>query len=237
MRRLRAALVALTLLVAASPAAAPLVLDSAASPNVAHVAQGELKGHQWQPRELAAANYAAGFEDAETLVVATAVELAESQGYSRAQNTNPDGSVDRGPWQLNSIHKDISDACAYDLTCSTSKAFSLWAARRSSFGDWAAYNSGVYLRDSYLGRAVVGVANMLADRLLQVPVPPHADGTPYVHAFTTPLASYQFRVVQGLIANQKAAKTLGWGAKSAAVVSATQTALAPGRTAVRKTIP
>lgn len=222
----------------ASPLSVPLVQQFAsASPTVAHIQQGELKGRQIQPRELAAMFYEAGWQDAETLTVAVAVCLAESQGYQYAINQNSNGTYDRGIWQLNSIHTAWTDAVAYDPVRATAAAFSLYVNRGSSFEDWAAYNSGVYLRDSYLGRAVVGVANFLGERLLSYHVPPHADGTPYVHSFTTPIATYQFRVVQGLIANQRAAKALGWGAKPSSVVLATQKALAPGRTVVKRTIP
>src|SRR5689334_17109501 len=114
---------------------------------------GELRGHQYQPREIARFAYEAGWQDAQTLVVAVAVCLAESQGYDHAVNENPDGSLDRGLYQLNSVHKDITDAIAYDAKKATDAAFKLWVARGSDFSDWAAYTSGVYLHDSYIGRA------------------------------------------------------------------------------------
>lgn len=197
---------------------------------------GELKGHQWQPRELAEFNYDAGWQDAEQLVVSVAVELAESQGFDRAQNVNPDGSIDRGAWQLNSIHKAITDDIAYDIKRATTAAFRLYVAR-DSFDDWAAYTSGVYLHDSYLGRACVGVANFLADRFLKVPVPDHDDGTPYVHHFETPLADFRFRVGTQLYHNKQAGKALGWESASKAKVLACQVELAKGRAAARPTLP
>lgn len=202
---------------------------------------GELKGHQVQPRELAQYDYEAGFTDARDLVVAVAVELSESQGFDHAINTNPNGTADRGVWQLNTIHPDYTDEIAYDPAKASRAAFALYSSRKragqTGFEDWYGYLNGIYLHDSYIGRAVVGVANFLGDQLLKRPVPFKVDGTPYVHGFTTPMASYQFRVVQGLIANQRAAKVLGFGAKSAAVVLAAQKELAPGRTVVKKTIP
>ena len=197
---------------------------------------GELKGHQWQPRELAAWNYDAGWQDAEQLVVSVMVELAESQGYDHAVNVNPDGSVDRGLWQLNSIHKGITDEIAYDPKRATTAAFNLYVAR-GGFGDWAAYTSGVYLHDSYIGRACVGVANCLGERFLAVPVPDHLDGTPYEHKFTTPLANFQHRLAGCLMHSNRGSTTLGWQAAAKSKVAEVQGELAKARTAAKAALP
>ena len=198
---------------------------------------GELKGHQWQPREIARWAYDAGWQDAETLAVAVCVCLAESQGYDHALNINPDGSQDRGIWQLNSIHKDITDEIAYDPKRATDAAFKLYVSAGSSFEDWAAYKSKVYLHDSYLGRACVGVANFLAERFLAVPVPDHDDGTPYVHRFTTPVANFQFRLSGVLNHLDHGRQMLGWQAASKTLVNAVQQELANGDRVAKATLP
>ncbi len=198
---------------------------------------GELKGHQWQPREIAEWCYDAGWQDAEVLLVATCVCLAESQGYDHALNVNPDGSRDRGIWQLNSIHQAITDEIAYDPEAATGVAFKLYVARSSSFGDWAAYNSGVWLHDSYLGRACVGIANFLGDRFLKVPVPDHLDGTPYEHRFTTPVANFQHRLAGCLAHSNRASTTLGWQQAAKSKVAEVQGELAKARTAARAALP
>ena len=196
---------------------------------------GVLRGHQLQPRELAALNYDAGWQDAEQLVVAVMVELAESQGYDHAENTNPDGTRDRGVWQLNSVHKQITDEIAFDPKRATAEAFKLYVAR-GDFTDWAAYNSGVYLHDSYLGRACVGVANFLAERFLAVSVPDWA-GKPYEHRFTTPVASFQFRVSGAMEHLTEARKLLGWQPASAAKVQTVQAELSKGQRVIKATLP
>jgi hypothetical protein len=197
---------------------------------------GSLAGHQWQPREIAGWCYDAGWKDAFLLVTAVAVVLAESQGYDRAVNTNPDGSIDRGIFQLNNVHKNITDYIAYDPVAATDAAFGLYVSR-GSFADWAAHQSGVWLHDSYLGRATRGVGNMLADRLLQEPVPDHADGTPYVHAFTTPVLSFQHQT-GGMLAHLKQGrKLLGWKAANMTVVGSVQTELAHGEAAAKAPLP
>jgi hypothetical protein len=198
---------------------------------------GELLGHQLQPREIAALAYDAGWQDAEVLLVAVCVCLAESQGFTKAINVNPDGSRDRGPWQLNDIHKHITDEIAYDPKRATAEAFKLYVARSSSFEDWAAYTSGVYLHDSYLGRACVGVANFLGERFLAAPVPDHPDGTPYVHKFKTPIANYQFRLSGVLGHLDRARHQLGWQAVGKLTVGAVQQELAAGDRVAKATLP
>ncbi len=126
---------------------------------------GQLLGKQIQPRKLAGFAYDAGFKDAHNLVVAVMVILSESQGFDHAINTNPDGSSDRGIWQLNTIHAWITDEMAYDPAQASAAAFKLYMAN-SGFKPWAAFTSGVYLNDRYLQRACLGVQNHLAETLV-----------------------------------------------------------------------
>jgi hypothetical protein len=198
---------------------------------------GELKGHQLQPREIAALAYEAGWEDAIVLTVAVSVCLAESQGYDHAINVNPDGSQDRGIYQLNSIHKAITDEIAYDPKKATAEAFKLWVARDSDFSDWAAYTSGVYLHDSYLGRATRGVGNFIADELLQWPVPNRADGTAYEHRFTSPVLSFQHQTAGAIHWLETGKKHLGYGTKSKDVVQLAQKDMSNGLIAAKQALP
>src|SRR5215469_18063594 len=57
-------------------------------------------------------------------VTATAVALAESGGNPAALGQNPDGSRDRGLWQVNDrAHPDVADACAFDPSCNAQAAY------------------------------------------------------------------------------------------------------------------
>lgn len=86
----------------------------------------------------------AGFKGQDAYVI-TAIAQAES-GLC-ANNTSPpnaDGSVDRGPYQLNSkAQAQYSDVCAYDWACAAKAAKSIhdsWGG----FGAWTTYTSGKY---------------------------------------------------------------------------------------------
>lgn len=155
---------------------------------------GELKGTQLQPREIARLCWEAGWQDAETLLVAVCVALSESQGFTRAHNINSNGSEDFGIFQINVAKDDITDALKeklYDPKENVDRAMALYLRR--GFEPWYGYTKGVYLHDSYIGRALVGVANFLGERILAVPVPDWG-GEPYVHKFTTPMVDHHFRV-------------------------------------------
>ena len=69
------------------------------------------------------------------LVMAIAVALAESGGDPSAVDHDANGTVDRGLWQINSVHTDFSASCDFDPTCAASAAYSLSDGGR----DWAAW--------------------------------------------------------------------------------------------------
>lgn len=196
---------------------------------------GALLGTQLEPRYIARLVYEAGWNDAFFAFTSVAVSLAESQGWTRAIHVNKDGSRDRGIWQLNDVHKEITDEIAYDPVRATAAAFKLWAARRG-WEDWAAYTSGVYLHDSYIGRAIRGLGNYIAEDTLSVPVPDWA-GKPYEHRFTTPMLAYQHQVAGGLAHVGAALKVLGSQAASKDKVLATRTELGKATTALRASLP
>jgi len=190
---------------------------------------GALLGHQWEPWQLAKWCYEAGWQDAFFLTTSVQVILAESQGYDHAIHVNLDGSRDRGIWQLNDIHKHITDEIAYDPVRATAEAFKLYAAR-NGWEDWAAYTSGVFLHDSYLGRAVRGVGNYLGRATMEVPVPDW-NGKPYEHSYSPTILNYEHRLAGMREHLEKARNTLGFGAKTEAVVWSTQLELGKALTA------
>lgn len=133
---------------------------------------GELLGVAVQPRKLAELAYDVGITDALELVVAVAICLAESQGYDRAYNDNldPAGNVasrDVGLWEINIPASKIGtqiEEDLYDRQNNAAAMFALYKNRR--WQPWAAYNSNVFLHDSYVRRASLGVMNFLAEKLV-----------------------------------------------------------------------
>ena len=104
--------------------------------------------------DIAIASYAyeGGFRSVTRLTIATAVALAESHGQVNARNNNTDGSIDRGLWQINSVHKQ------YDIHRLDDPVYNARAAYALSLGGnvwtpWSAFNNGSWKK--YLGRAQV----------------------------------------------------------------------------------
>ncbi len=96
------------------------------------------------------------------LVTAVAVGMAESGCSPTASNSNgptkgcPNGSVDRGLWQINSCyHPTVSKNCAYDAQCNANAAYRI-SSGGSNWQPWVTYNNGrckAYLDQA---RAAVG---------------------------------------------------------------------------------
>jgi hypothetical protein len=124
--------------------------------------------------DLMRACRAAGWEMNKGVINAFAVSAAEDSTrdlQAKYVNSQLDpsspayNSVDRGPWQLNSYyHAEVSDACAYDLTCSTQQARRIYLANKSSFGAWSAWQNGRYKSYVDLGYAVYDLDNALQAR-------------------------------------------------------------------------
>src|SRR3712207_2365011 len=103
----------------------------------------------------------AGFTG-DRLVTAVAVGMGESSCRADAQNANgptkgcPNGSVDRGLWQINSCwHPSVSKSCAYDAQCNANAAYRI-SSGGTNWKPWVAYTNGRY--EDYLddARAAVG---------------------------------------------------------------------------------
>jgi hypothetical protein len=83
-------------------------------------------------------------------VVAVAVGMAESYcekdavGHNPPTSGCPNGSDDRGLWQINSCyHPEVSDHCAFKPTCNARAAKRISDHGRD-WSPWSAFNSGAY---------------------------------------------------------------------------------------------
>lgn len=119
------------------------------------------KGPHILPRDIAKLAYEAGWIDADRLLVAVSVCIAESNGYTHARHTNADGSIDRGLWQINSSHTDITDAQADDPVRATAFARNLYEAHNNTFTPWAAFTNLAYRGPRAMPYAAQGIANFL----------------------------------------------------------------------------
>lgn len=113
----------------------------------------------------------AGFERSE-LVDAVSVMTAESGRYPDAwhENIDPDtgdvSSIDRGLFQINSLHGADS---TFDVLANAAYAHKLYKA--NGFTPWAAYNSGAYAVYKPLVLAVL-VLGLWRSRVAQVEARP-----------------------------------------------------------------
>lgn len=84
-------------------------------------------------------------------VLTTAIAKAESGCDPDAVGTNPptsgcpDGSRDRGAWQINDCyHPTVSDECAFDLKCNAEAAYQIYLDRDSTFEPWTTYSTRAF---------------------------------------------------------------------------------------------
>ena len=177
---------------------------------------GELKGLQWQARDLAKLLYDGGWKEPVNLVTMLAVLLSESQGYQGAVNDNLDAagaikSRDCGLLQINipasKIGTDEEQRLFDDPEYNVARGRALYTTKTATgirgFQPWYGYTKHVYLRDTYVKRASRGVGNFLAAQLLErTPTDILNDGQPYVHKLTNPVLDYQYRVVEMAVAHR-----------------------------------
>jgi hypothetical protein len=83
--------------------------------------------------------------------IGAAIAMAESQGVKNCQHLNSDGSIDRGPFAINSKwHPEVPDSCAYSLSCSAQAAREIagggkgGAVKDVDWSPWTTYKSGAY---------------------------------------------------------------------------------------------
>ena len=77
--------------------------------------------------------------------LASAVAMAESGGNPMASNVNTNGTIDRGLWQINSIHGALS---TFDIMGNARAAYSI-SSGGSNWRPWVAYTTGRHR--AYLG--------------------------------------------------------------------------------------
>ncbi len=73
--------------------------------------------------------------------MAIAIALAESGGDPTATDHDANGTVDRGLWQINSVHTQFSASCDYDPRCGAGAAFSI-SAGGTDWEPWTTYQNG-----------------------------------------------------------------------------------------------
>ena len=107
-------------------------------------------GGKYSYRELVELWIRAG-GDPKVAHIAAAVALAESAGDPNAKNIgNSDGSIDRGLWQINSVHGSLSTT----NVMANARAAVRISSGGSNFQPWVAYNSGAYRQ--YVGSRSTG---------------------------------------------------------------------------------
>jgi hypothetical protein len=74
--------------------------------------------------------------------IAAAVAYAESRGNQHARHVNSDGSIDLGPWQVNSVHGFDSGRLVNDAVYSAKAAHDVW--EHQGWGAWTTFRSGAY---------------------------------------------------------------------------------------------
>lgn len=72
--------------------------------------------------------------------IMAAIAMAESGGNPTATNHNHDGSIDRGLWQINSVHGNLS---TFDPMANAKAAVSIKNGPQG-FSAWVTYTSGAY---------------------------------------------------------------------------------------------
>src|SRR5690349_2412797 len=96
------------------------------------------------------------------LRVCVAIAWAESGlrsdavGYNGPTSGCPDGSRDRGLWQINDCyHPGVSDDCAFDPNCNGRAMFAI-SNGGTNWRPWSTYNNGAY--QEYLHAADLAIA-------------------------------------------------------------------------------
>jgi hypothetical protein len=120
-------------------------------------------------------------QPARNIDVATLVAIAFAENMGRAtgseiptdrsnsEGNEPEGSVDRGMWMINSYwHPTVTDECAYDWRCATRytvDSLVRWdrTDQTSRFGAWTAFKVGNHVTHLPLAWMAVRVADRRAD--------------------------------------------------------------------------
>jgi len=122
------------------------------------------------PRKCTKKALNAGWQDA-NLVIATAIALAESGcnpdavGYNGPTEGCPDGSEDRGSWQINDCyHPGVSDECAFKLKCNAEAAYDIYQDASDTFEPWSTWDSRSFR--FYLTEARKAVKKVTGEKII-----------------------------------------------------------------------
>jgi hypothetical protein len=103
----------------------------------------------------------AGYRTRDRLIMAVAVGMGESRCRSSVWHRSrptpgcPNGSIDRGIWQINDCyHAEVSDSCAQDAQCNANAAYRI-SRQGTDWRPWAAYQNRSYRR--FLSQAQAAV--------------------------------------------------------------------------------
>jgi Lysozyme like domain len=102
--------------------------------------------------------YANGFLTG--LDTAIAVAMAESSGQVGATHTNADGSIDRGLWQINSVHAEYDASRLLSDPGYNAQAAYAISGGGTNWNPWTTYRSGAY-------RQFLHDANAVAEQIYQ----------------------------------------------------------------------
>ena len=91
---------------------------------------------------IAQVAFQAGFHG-QGLRTAIAVALAESGGNPSAHNQNSNGSIDRGLWQINSVHVQYDPIKLFDPAYNAQAAFQI-SSGGNNWNPWTTYTNGRY---------------------------------------------------------------------------------------------
>ena len=106
--------------------------------------------------QVAQFSYNAGFRG-DGLVNAIAIAYAESSFRTDAVNVNTDGSRDRGLWQINTVHKNVTDTCAFTPACAADAAYVI-SNSGTNWHPWSTLNGDRY--NGYLPAARAAAADV-----------------------------------------------------------------------------
>lgn len=96
-------------------------------------------GGRYSTQQLAALAESVGIRNSK---LAAAIAMAESGGDPNAFNRNRNGSVDRGLWQINSIHGGLS---TFD-PMGNARAMASISGGGRNWNPWTVYKSGAYAK-------------------------------------------------------------------------------------------
>lgn len=97
----------------------------------------------------------------QSMTIAIAVALAESGGKTDATNQNSNGSIDRGLWQINSVHSQYNASQLFQPAYNAMAAVQI-SNLGTNWQPWTTYNTGAY--QQFLNQAQSAASQVLKDK-------------------------------------------------------------------------